>query len=106
MCLKSPTFRLWSQKWRTWAACFIQVAWWRYQKRKQNKALQEAEDRLRDALSKAVGTSTTLGATNYASRFAANMLRILRRNGGSRARLPQRSWFALPPKPRDPQLTI
>ena len=43
------------------AACFIQAAWWRYQKRKQNKALQEAEDRLRDALSKAVGTSTTLG---------------------------------------------
>ena len=68
---------------------------------KRNKAIREAEDRLKEALLKAVGTSTTPGATNYASRFAANMLRVLSRDGGSRARLPQRPWSPLPPKPSD-----
>lgn len=64
-------------------------------------------DRLRDALLKAAsGASTTLAATNYASRFAANMLSVLRHNGGGRTRLPQRSWSPLPPKPTDLQLTL
>ncbi|XP_059459280.1 cyclic nucleotide-gated ion channel 1-like isoform X2 [Corylus avellana] len=43
------TFRFYSQQWRTWAACFIQTAWRRYREKK-------------------------LGATIYASRFAANAL--------------------------------
>ena len=69
---------------------------------KRNKAIQEAEDRLKEALLKAGGISTTPGATNYASRFAANMLRVLSHDGGSRAGLPQRPWSSLPPKPSDP----
>ena len=65
-------------------------------------AIREAEDRLREA----VGTLTTPAAANYASRFAINMLRVLSRNGGSQAGLPQRSWSPLPPKPTDLQLTL
>ena len=38
------TFRFYSLQWRTWGACFLQVAWRRYCKRKHDKSLREAED--------------------------------------------------------------
>ncbi|KAK1558363.1 hypothetical protein Q3G72_001484 [Acer saccharum] len=69
-----------SVQWRTWAACFIQAAWRRHCKQKLAKSLREAEDRLQDALATEAGTSTSLGATIYASRFAANLLQPLRLN--------------------------
>ncbi|XP_059429852.1 protein CNGC15b-like [Corylus avellana] len=31
-------FRLYSHQWRTWAACFVQIAWHRYKKRKEAAA--------------------------------------------------------------------
>ncbi|KAL6322176.1 hypothetical protein AAG906_005119 [Vitis piasezkii] len=99
------TFRFYSQQWRTWGACFIQAAWQRYRRRKQDKALQEAEERLQDALSREVGASPSLGATVFASRFAAKLLRALRRNGGRRTRLPQRLPPLMPQKPTDPDFT-
>ncbi|XP_076952873.1 protein CNGC15b-like [Bidens hawaiensis] len=37
------TFRVHSHQWRTWAACFIQAAWKRYQKRKQVGLLKAKE---------------------------------------------------------------
>ncbi|RDX82132.1 Cyclic nucleotide-gated ion channel 1, partial [Mucuna pruriens] len=80
------TFRFYSQQWRTWAACFIQAAWRRYSKRKLEESLVEEENRLKDALAKAGGSSPSLGATIYASRFAANALRLLRRNGTKKGR--------------------
>nr|POF23683.1 cyclic nucleotide-gated ion channel 1 [Quercus suber] len=61
-------FRFYSLQWRTWAACFIQVAWRRHYKRKLDKSLREAEDRLQDALANEPGMSPSLGATIYASR--------------------------------------
>ncbi|TXG63038.1 hypothetical protein EZV62_010032 [Acer yangbiense] len=67
-----------SVQWRTWAACFIQAAWRRHCKQKLAKSLREAEDRQQDALATEAGTSTSLGATIYASRFAANLLQPLR----------------------------
>ena len=97
MCLKLISllfffiFRFCSLDWGIWAASFIEAAWRRYLKRKRNKAIREAEDRLQEALLNAVGTSTTPGATDYSSRFAANMLRVLSRNGGSRPGFPLRS---------------
>ncbi|XP_017420388.2 LOW QUALITY PROTEIN: cyclic nucleotide-gated ion channel 1 [Vigna angularis] len=84
------TFRFYSQQWRTWAACFIQAAWRRYSKKKLEESLREEENRLQDALAKAGGSSPSLGATIYASRFAANALRLLRRNSTTKTRVPER----------------
>ncbi|XVF24654.1 hypothetical protein REPUB_Repub13aG0145700 [Reevesia pubescens] len=74
------TFRFYSQQWRTWAACFIQIAWRKYSKRK-NAELQriEEEEPYYDEKEALVGQSDntaeshSLGATIYASRFAANL---------------------------------
>ncbi|KAB1219609.1 Cyclic nucleotide-gated ion channel 1 [Morella rubra] len=96
------TFRFYSVQWKTWAACFIQSAWRRYLKRKQEKALREAEDRLQDALANETGTSASLGGTIYAARFAANLLGRLRRKGARNARVPQRVLRLMPQKPAEP----
>ncbi|MED6144313.1 Cyclic nucleotide-gated ion channel 1 [Stylosanthes scabra] len=99
------TFRFYSQQWRTWAACFIQAAWRRYSKRKLEESLREEENRLQDALAKAGGSSPSLGATIYASRFAANALRALRRNGTRKSRVPERLPPMLLQKPAEPDFT-
>lgn len=99
-------FRFYSQQWRTWAACFIQAAWHRYCRKKLEETLRKEEDRLQDALAKGGGNSPSLGATIYASRFAANALRNLRRNNGARkARLPERIPPILLQKPTEPDFT-
>ncbi|XP_061358281.1 cyclic nucleotide-gated ion channel 1 [Gastrolobium bilobum] len=99
------TFRFYSQQWRTWAACFIQAAWRRYGKKKLEESLREEENRLQDALAKAGGSSPSLGATIYASRFAANALRALRRNGTRKTRVPDRISPILLQKPAEPDFT-
>ncbi|KAK4273906.1 hypothetical protein QN277_017210 [Acacia crassicarpa] len=99
------TFRFYSQQWRTWAACFIQAGWRRYSKKKLEESLREEENRLQDALAKAGGTSASLGATIYASRFAANTLRALRRNRSRKTRLPERFPPMLLQKPAEPDFT-
>ncbi|XP_031485530.1 probable cyclic nucleotide-gated ion channel 5 isoform X1 [Nymphaea colorata] len=91
------TFRFYSQQWRTWAACFIQAAWRRYSKRKnaEFRRLEEEEEstafgELHNA--SVTAGSSSLGATIYASRFAANALRGVHRlrnmksNAGASAR--------------------
>ncbi|KAL9992168.1 putative cyclic nucleotide-binding domain, Ion transport domain, rmlC-like jelly roll [Helianthus debilis subsp. tardiflorus] len=94
------TFRYYSQHWRTWGACFIQAAWRRHCRRKQEKALWEAE--VQDTLANtAAGTSPSLGAAIYASRFAANILHNLRRTNHSLT--PKLS--PLPLKPVDPDFS-
>ncbi|KAF2315217.1 hypothetical protein GH714_038463 [Hevea brasiliensis] len=98
------TFRFFSVQWRTWAACFIQAAWRRYCRRKQAKFLRQAEDRLQDALANEAATPPSLGATIYASQFAANALRSLRQNGGRTSRLPQRLAL-VPEKPAEPDFS-
>ncbi|KAK7858598.1 cyclic nucleotide-gated ion channel 1 [Quercus suber] len=96
------TFLFYSLQWRTWAACFIQVAWRRHYKRKLDKSLREAEDRLQDALANEPGMSPSLGATIYASRFASNTLRSLRQNRARNPRVAQRLLPLLPQKPAEP----
>ncbi|GJV95956.1 cyclic nucleotide-gated ion channel 1 [Tanacetum coccineum] len=64
------TFRFYLQQWRTWAACFIRAAWCRHCRKKLEDSLsEEEEDRLQNALTGAGGSSPSLGATIYASRF-------------------------------------
>eukprot|EP01018_Ginkgo_biloba_P000760 Gb_31623 [translate_table: standard] len=74
------TFRFYSQHWRTWAACFIQAAWRRYCKRKMAEFRRREEHKLQTAMAVSNGAvSPSLGATIYASRFAANALRGVQR---------------------------
>lgn len=99
------TFRFYSQQWRTWAACFIQAAWRRHCRKKLEDSLQEEEDRLQNALTGASGSSPSLGAAIYASRFAANALRALRRNGTRKARIPEKLPPLMLQKPAEPDFT-
>lgn len=99
------TFRFYSQQWRSWAACFIQAAWRRYCRKKLEESLREEENRLQDALAKGGSSSPSLGATIYASRFAANALRALRRNRTRKTRMPERISPMLLQKPAEPDFT-
>lgn len=99
------TFRFYSQQWRTWAACFLQAAWRRYYRKKVEELLWEEENRLQDALAKGGGSSPSLGATIYASRFAAKILRALRRNSTRKPRMPERISPLLLQKPAEPDFT-
>nr|GMD64898.1 cyclic nucleotide-gated ion channel 1 [Ipomoea batatas] len=103
-------FRFYSHQWKTWAACFIQAAWRRHCRNKLEKSLREEEDRLQDALilrRREEGESTpSLGATIYASRFAANVLRTVRRNHPlSVAKLSPRLPPLLLQKPAEPDFS-
>lgn len=83
------TFRFYSHHWRTWAACFIQVAWRRYKKRMSAKDLTFTESLAMDetaanerelgdecpAGSNSPQAKLNLGVTLLASRFAANTRR-------------------------------
>jgi cyclic nucleotide gated channel len=100
------TFRFYPQQWRTWAACFIQVAWRRYSKKKLGESLRVEENRLQDALAKAGGSSPSIGVTIYASRFAANALRLLRRNNTRKARVAERISPILLQNPAEPDFTF
>lgn len=91
-------------QWKTWAACFIQAAWRRYCRRKQAKILRQAEERLQNTLANEAATTPSLGATIYASQFAANVLRNLRQNGGRTSRLPQ-TLALVPQKPAEPDFS-
>lgn len=42
-------FRFYSHQWRTWAACFIQSAWRRYKKLKDEEALKGTTDNLQSS---------------------------------------------------------
>ncbi|GAB2265096.1 Cyclic nucleotide-gated ion channel 1 [Dionaea muscipula] len=108
------TFRFYSQQWRTWAACFIQVAWRRYYKKKIEDSLRAEEGRLQDALvasqllaaagsDDGSGTSpASFRATIYASRFAANILGSIR-GRRRKPRVTDRLSSLLPLKPPEPQ---
>ncbi|KAH7848796.1 hypothetical protein Vadar_008120 [Vaccinium darrowii] len=68
--------------------------------------LREEENSLEDALAKDGGSSPSLGATIYSSQFAANALRGIRRNVGTRrARLPGRIPPMMLQKPAEPNFT-
>ncbi|KAF7109502.1 hypothetical protein CFC21_109747 [Triticum aestivum] len=99
------TFRFYSQQWRTWAACFIQAAWHRCCRKKMEDALREKEERLQLAIVNDGSTSLSFGAAIYASRFARNMMRILRRNATRKARLQERVPARLLQKPAEPNFS-
>ncbi|KAK9705809.1 hypothetical protein RND81_07G083400 [Saponaria officinalis] len=78
------TFRFYSHHWRTWAACFIQVAWRRFKRRKTAKSLSSlnsfASERDDEECREENEPSTPqakskLAVTLLASKFAANTRR-------------------------------
>ncbi|XP_031276396.1 probable cyclic nucleotide-gated ion channel 14 [Pistacia vera] len=88
------TFRFYSYHWRTWAACFIQVAWRRFKKRRMAKSLgtmesfsynnyeqvsnereQDDEDHSSTESSSSAHAKQHLGVTILASKFAKNTRR-------------------------------
>lgn len=88
------TVRFYSHHWRTWAACFIQAAWRRYKRRKIAKDLStqvsftsrsdehDEMDGCDSSFDDHLHTSTSLGATLLASKFAATA-----RKGAQRSKL-------------------
>ncbi|KAM0909664.1 hypothetical protein ACQ4PT_014666 [Festuca glaucescens] len=99
------TFRFYSQQWRTWAACFIQAAWHRHCRKKIEDSLREKEERLQLAIVNDGSTSLSFGAAIHASRFARNMMRILRRNSTRKARLQERVPARMLQKPAEPNFS-
>nr|KYP45196.1 putative cyclic nucleotide-gated ion channel 10 [Cajanus cajan] len=93
-----------SLQWRTWGACFIQAAWRRYRKKKAERALREAEERIQ-AMENEEGSSPSFAATVYASRFASSALRHLRSGKRNRVPQPQRLLPLMPQKPAEPDFT-
>ncbi|KAL9224131.1 hypothetical protein vseg_000199 [Gypsophila vaccaria] len=82
------TFRFYSHHWRTWAACFIQAAWWRYKRRKMARSLSslnsfasagDSEEGHEESQPPAPEEKSTLAVTLLASKFAANTRRGARK---------------------------
>ncbi|XP_059646870.1 protein CNGC15b-like [Cornus florida] len=79
------TFRCHSHQWRTWAACFVQAAWFRYKRRKDAaklKAIESTTAPLPEPVNEKMGTPLSplaSGFAIYAAKLAAST-----RTGGSR----------------------
>ncbi|KAL4184236.1 hypothetical protein AMTRI_Chr10g224560 [Amborella trichopoda] len=108
------TFRFYSQQWRTWAACFVQAAWRRYSKRKLaeiRRKEEEGEGEDDGSSGGGVGLggsspSSSLGATIYASRFAANALRGVHRLRTMKSKGRVGDLVKVPQKPSEPDFTV
>lgn len=74
-------FRFYSHQWRTWAACFIQVAWRRHKKRKEAAELRAKEDPTPAEHDEAHKFSS--GFAMYAVRFAANTRSAVKNSGSN-----------------------
>ncbi|CAN4117072.1 unnamed protein product [Withania somnifera] len=101
------TFRFYSNQWRTWAACFIQAAWFRYKRRKEAAALNKAQHSpLAAPLIESLDERRSLSLSQKASEFAvyAAALAASNRKGGSmRGELEIISSL---PKPVEPDFSV
>ncbi|KAJ9694436.1 hypothetical protein PVL29_010094 [Vitis rotundifolia] len=87
------TLRFYSQQWRTWAACFIQAAWFRYKRRREASELKAKESSAASGPDQ--GMEQKAGLAVYAVKLAAST-----RRGGSD--------FDIRPlqKPMEPDFTV
>jgi len=101
-------FRFYSLQWKAWGACFIQAAWCRYRKKRAERSLREAEERIQN-LENEEGSSPSFAATVYASKFASkfasNALRHLRSGKRTRVSQPQKLLPLVPQKPSEPDFS-
>lgn len=87
------TLRFYSHQWRTWAACFIQAAWFRYKRRREASELKAKESSAASGPDQ--GIEQKAGLAVYAVKLAAST-----RRGGSD--------FDIRPlqKPMEPDFTV
>lgn len=76
------TLRFHSHQWRTWAACFIQAAWFRYKRRKEAAELKARENLANNVVEQIGNTSTGLGST--LSTCVGKFMASTKRSGGER----------------------
>ncbi|KAF5475852.1 hypothetical protein F2P56_007614 [Juglans regia] len=100
------TFRFYSHQWRTWAACFIQAAWFRYKRHKEAAELKKMEILKTSVPKSAVEESASLpphctGFTIYAAKLAAST-----RRGGSMRRASEFDILSSLQKPVEPDFTM
>ncbi|KAI4318880.1 hypothetical protein MLD38_032537 [Melastoma candidum] len=76
------TFRFHSQQWRTWAACFIQAAWFRYKRRKEAAELKWQESLSRMEPLPGKGTTLSRTGSGYVG-CGSRLTTISLRRGGS-----------------------
>lgn len=53
------TFRFYSQQWRTWAACFIQAAWFNYKRRRETREIKKKQNHRHLAVMNSVDSTYT-----------------------------------------------
>ncbi|XP_041023112.1 protein CNGC15a-like [Juglans microcarpa x Juglans regia] len=100
------TFRFHSHQWRTWAACFIQAAWFRYKRQKEAAELKKREILKTSVHKSAVEESAPLpphcsGFTIYAAKLAAST-----RRGGSMRHASEFDILSSLQKPVEPDFSI
>ncbi|KQK24075.1 putative cyclic nucleotide-gated ion channel 7 [Brachypodium distachyon] len=92
------TFRFYSQQWRTWASCFIQAAWRRFQKRRAVEQRRREEDEMYMAAEEvAASSSSQMKTTFLVSRFAKKAMRGVQRQRSLKA-----ESLIILPKPPEP----
>ncbi|KAI3412931.1 Cyclic nucleotide-binding domain-containing protein, partial [Psidium guajava] len=94
-------FRFYSHHWRTWAACFVQAAWRRFQKRKEVAKLK-AQESLTQRVKAAVKVPACSGLASYATRLAAST----RIGGGHSHSGSDSSAIASLQKPAEPDFSV
>nr|XP_027083480.1 protein CNGC15b-like [Coffea arabica] len=107
------TFRYHSHQWRTWAACFIQAAWFRYKRRKEAavlKAREKLDDHENgdDTLSP-LETSNAHRCRSYpprASRFVRYATTLAPRRNGSRRNGTELNFVSTLHKPVEPDFSV
>lgn len=76
------TFRYHSHQWRTWAACFIQAAWFRYKRRKEAAAIKEAMEKLESPTTGKTDRSRSCSFPPRAVRFVRMATTLVAANTG------------------------
>lgn len=89
------TFRFHSNQWRTWAACFIQAAWFRYKRKKETTELKSIENESFHFCAKSQKLPTT-----PSTRMAASIRSVSRRTGT------ELEMLGALMKPADPDFTV
>lgn len=100
------TFRFYSHQWRTWAACFIQAAWFRYKRRKEASELKKSES-LPSTLLDPGTEQTNISLPPSSSGFAyVAKLAASTRRGGSKRCGHEFDMLSSLQKPVEPDFTV
>ncbi|XVE96701.1 hypothetical protein REPUB_Repub02eG0245500 [Reevesia pubescens] len=99
------TFRFHSHQWRTWAACFIQAAWFRYKRRKAAAKLKKWESMAASSHEQKTAPLPHLasGFASYAAKLAAS---TRSRAGSGRCVTDYDILISSLQKPNEPDFTV